>query len=157
VAGPGPDRPAREAALLELAFREAETAASEGEVPVGAVLLMPSGELYSDHNRTAGSRQPSSHAEHLVISKASEELGDWRLEGSLLVCTLEPCLMCAGLCVVARVARVVFGAPDLRFGAFGSVTDVLRMEGLNHYPSVDGPVDPDRCGQLMREFFRGVR
>jgi tRNA(adenine34) deaminase len=157
VAGPESDGPDGFSKLLELAFHEAETAASEGEVPVGAALLMPSGALYSDHNRTAGSRQPSAHAEHLVITKASEDLGDWRLEGSVLVSTLEPCLMCAGLCVVARVARVVFGAPDLRFGAFGSVTDVLGMEGLNHYPAVDGPVDAVRCGGLLREFFRGVR
>lgn len=100
---------------------------------------------------------PTSHAEHLVITAAAEDRGDWRLEGCTLYTTLEPCLMCAGLAILARVPRIVYGARDRRFGAFGSVTDVLEMPGLNHYPEVLGGCFEEECGELMVEFFRKGR
>jgi tRNA(adenine34) deaminase len=84
-------------------------------------------------------------------------MGDWRLEGAVLASTVEPCLMCGGLCIIARVGRVVFGAPDPRFGAFGSVADILSMKGLNHYPEVAGGLLAEDAAALMQSFFRGRR
>jgi len=146
-----------DAELLDLAWSEAALASSEGEVPVGAVLLTASGRLLRNHNRTCRLGVPWAHAEHLVIASACTETGDWRLEGSVLVSTLEPCLMCAGLAILARVGRIAYGAGDIRFGALGSVTDIRAMKGLNHYPEIAGPLDPERCGGLIRDFFRDVR
>lgn len=139
------------------ALREAGVALAEGEVPVGAVLLTADGRRFTGRNRTAALSRASAHAEFLALEAAASACGDWRLAGSVLVSTLEPCLMCAGLCVLSRVDRVVYGAPDFRFGAFGSVTDVRLMEGLNHYPEVEGPVAPETCGSLLRSFFQAAR
>lgn len=130
---------------------------AEGEVPVGAVLMTSDGRRFAARNRTASFRRASAHAEFLAMEAAASASGDWRLEGSVLVTTLEPCLMCAGLCVLARVSKVVYGAPDIRFGAFGSVTDVRGMPGLNHYPLAEGPVAPEVCGNLLRDFFQNIR
>ncbi len=142
--------------LLSLALDEARKALAEGEVPVGAVLMLSDGRIFADHNRTSGTGSPCAHAEHLAIEAAAMTLGDWRLDGSVLASTLEPCLMCAGLCVLARVGTVVFGAPDTRFGAFGSVTDIRLMKGLNHYPEVRFE-SLEECGGIMRGFFRTRR
>lgn len=143
--------------LMEIALDQARNALAEGEVPVGAVLALPDGRLFQAHNRTKALGRPHAHAEHLAIDSAAEALGDWRLEGSVLASTVEPCLMCGGLCVLARVARIVFGAPDPRFGAFGSVTDIMMMGKLNHYPEVVGGVMEEESVQLMRSFFRSLR
>jgi tRNA(adenine34) deaminase len=142
---------------MRIALREARAARDEGEVPVGALLLMPDGSYHSDHNRTGRSKDPSAHAEHLVISAATASLGDWRLEGSILYTTLEPCLMCAGLAVLARVPRIVYGASDRRFGALGSVIDILSVPGLNHYPTVTGGIMAEESSELLRSFFRSAR
>ncbi|MBD3370091.1 hypothetical protein GF402_07000 [Candidatus Fermentibacteria bacterium] len=142
---------------MGIALEEARAAAGEGEVPVGALLLMPDGSYYRDHNRTGRSKDPSAHAEHLVICRAASVLGDWRLEGSTLYTTLEPCLMCTGLAVLARVPEIVYGAPDNRFGALGSVMDVLSVPELNHYPDVIGGILAEESSELMRSFFRRAR
>ncbi|MBN2588018.1 MAG: nucleoside deaminase [Candidatus Fermentibacteraceae bacterium] len=139
---------------MKEALEKAREAFDAGEVPVGAILVESSGRFFADRNRTAETGMPTSHAEHLVISAAAEDRGDWRLEGCSLYTTLEPCLMCAGLVILARIPRIIFGAPDKRFGAFGSVTDVLEMPNLNHYPEVYGGCYKDECGKLMKEFFR---
>jgi tRNA(adenine34) deaminase len=161
AAGPEPEgmgsKALSDSDLLDLALTEALAALSSGEVPAGAALLMPSGAVFAGRNRTRQLGAPWAHAEHIAISAACAETGDWRLEGSVLACTLEPCLMCTGLAVLARVKRIVFGAADTRFGALGSVTDVRAMKGLNHYPDVNGPIDAERCGELIRGFFRNVR
>ncbi len=140
-----------------MALDQARAALAEGEVPVGAVLALPDGRLFQAHNGTRALGRPHAHAEHLVIDSAAEALGDWRLEGSVLASTVEPCLMCGGLCVIARVARIVYGAPDPRFGAFGSVADISSMRNLNHYPEVAGSVMEEESARLMRSFFSSLR
>ncbi len=142
---------------MKEALEKAREAFDAGEVPVGAILVESSGRFFADRNRTAETGMPTSHAEHLVISAAAEDRGDWRLAGCSLYTTLEPCLMCAGLAILARIPRIIFGAPDKRFGAFGSVTDVLEMPNLNHYPEVYGGCYKNECGKLMKEFFRKGR
>lgn len=139
---------------MKEALEQAREAFDAGEVPVGAVLVESSGRHFADRNRTAETGMPTSHAEYLVITAAAEDRGDWRLEGCSLYTTLEPCLMCAGLAILARVPRIIYGAPDRRFGAFGSVTDVLKMPELNHYPEVFGGCFEEECGNLMKDFFR---
>ncbi|MBD3277741.1 MAG: hypothetical protein GF388_05525, partial [Candidatus Aegiribacteria sp.] len=121
------------------------------------VLVESSGRHFANRNRTRETGLPSAHAEHLVITAAAEDRGDWRLEGCRLYTTLEPCLMCAGLIVLARVPRLVYGAKDKRFGAFGTVTDVLEMKELNHYPEVLGGCFEEEAGMLMKDFFRENR
>jgi len=143
--------------MMGLALTMAREAAAAGEVPVGAVLLEADGTVHADRNRTRETGLPTAHAEHLVISAAAAVRGDWRLEGTTLYSTLEPCLMCAGLAVLARVPRIVYGAWDRRFGAFGSVTDLLAMSGLNHYPEVSGGCLAEESSRLLREFFRRHR
>jgi tRNA(adenine34) deaminase len=142
---------------MAFAFDEAVKAFEADEVPVGAVLVDPSRGRFADHNRTRELKSPSAHAESLVIGAACGERGDWRLEDCTLYTTLEPCLMCAGLAVIARIPRIVFGARDMRFGAFGSVTDVLDMPGLNHYPEVVADFMPELSADLLKEFFRKHR
>ena len=142
---------------MKLALEKAEEALAAGEVPVGAVLVESSGRHFTDRNRTSETGMPTSHAEHLVITTAAEDRGDWRLEGCTLYSTLEPCLMCAGLALLSRIPRIVFGAPDIRFGAFGSVTSVLEMPGLNHYPEVFGGCFEEESAKLLKDFFAGVR
>ncbi|NOQ21155.1 MAG: tRNA-specific adenosine deaminase [Candidatus Aegiribacteria sp.] len=142
---------------MKIALEKAEEAFQAGEVPVGAVLVESSGRYFADRNRTSETGMPTSHAEHLVITAAAEDREDWRLEECTLYTTLEPCLMCAGLAVLSRIPRIVYGAMDKRFGAFGSVTDVLKMPGLNHYPEVFGGYYSDESAKLLKEFFRQGR
>lgn len=142
---------------MKIALEKAEEAFQAGEVPVGAVLVESSGRNFADRNRTSETGMPTSHAEHLVITAAAEDREDWRLEGCTLYSTLEPCLMCAGLAVLSRIPRIVFGAKDKRFGAFGSVTDVLEMPNLNHYPKVLGGCYEDESAELLKKFFRKGR
>lgn len=142
---------------MTMALEEAEKALSRGEVPVGAVLITGSGEVFSDSNRTAELHLSQAHAECLVINAACRARGDWRLEDCTLYATLEPCVMCAGLILLSRIPRVVYGAWDKRFGAFGSVTDLLEMRHLNHYPSVQGGVLADESACLLKGFFRNRR
>jgi len=141
---------------MRIALQEARKAFDRGEVPVGAVLVNGSGE-FRDSNRTAELHLPQTHAECLVIDAACRAQKDWRLEDATLYVTLEPCVMCAGLILVSRVKRVVYGAWDKRFGAFGSVTNLLEMRHLNHYPEVQGGVLADESARLLKEFFKGRR
>ncbi|MCK5134037.1 MAG: nucleoside deaminase [Candidatus Sabulitectum sp.] len=142
---------------MRMALEEADKALSRGEVPVGAVLVAGNGEVFRDSNRTAEFHLPQSHAECLVINAACKARGDWRLEGCTLYATLEPCVMCAGLILVSRIPQVVYGAWDKRFGAFGSVTDLLEMRHLNHYPEVQGGVLAEESAGMLKEFFRNRR
>ncbi len=128
------------------------------DVPVGAVVVGPGGDVVAGSaNRTARDADPTAHAEVLVLREAARALGRWRLGGCTLYVTLEPCAMCAGALVLARVDRVVFGAWDPKAGMAGSVGDVLRHPRLNHRPAVRGGVLETECGALLRAFFAGRR
>jgi len=124
------------------------------EVPVGAVILDPAGALIARaHNQRESDADPTAHAEIVAIRAAARALGSWRLDGCTLVVTLEPCTMCAGAVVAARIERVVYGAADPKAGAAGSLWDVLRDRRLNHRAEVVGGILAEECGTLLREFF----
>ncbi|GGN34452.1 tRNA(adenine34) deaminase [Actinoplanes campanulatus] len=128
---------------------------SPDDVPVGAVILGPDGaELASAGNERELTGDPTGHAEILAIRRAAARLGEWRLEGCTLVVTLEPCTMCAGALVLARISTLVFGAWEPKTGAVGSLWDVVRDSRLNHRPEVYGGVLEPECARLMRDFFR---
>ena len=144
-------------ARMRMALRQARLAAEAGEVPVGAVIFN-SGELAGQAwNQTQLLKDPTAHAEMLAITQAASAAGDWRLVDSILYVTKEPCPMCAGAMVHARVARVVFGAVDPRAGAAGTVFNLLQSTTLNHCAEVSGGVLSDACGTLLRDFFRARR
>ncbi|WP_127543921.1 nucleoside deaminase [Actinoplanes sp. OR16] len=133
----------------------AVASASPEDVPVGAVLLGPDGaELAASGNERELTGDPTAHAEILVIRAAAERLGSWRLDGCTLVVTLEPCTMCAGALVLARVSTVVFGAWEPKTGAAGSLWDVIRDRRLNHRPEVYSGVLEEQCARTLRDFFR---
>ncbi|WP_184676442.1 nucleoside deaminase [Saccharothrix violaceirubra] len=141
--------------MVEAALAIAERAGETGDVPIGAVVYDPDGvELARACNAREALGDPTAHAEVLALREAASRFGDgWRLEGCTLVVTVEPCTMCAGALVLARVARVVFGAWEPRTGAVGSLWDVVRDRRLNHRPEVLGGVLADRCAELMERFF----
>ena len=140
------------------ALAEARLAPSHGDVPVGAVVLDADGrELARAHNERELTDDPSAHAELLALRRAAASLGTWRLDGCTLVVTLEPCTMCAGALVLARIERLVFGAYDPKAGAVASLWDVVRDPRLNHRVDVVGGIAEAECGQLLREFFATQR
>lgn len=135
-----------------------DAAADAGpDVPVGAVMVCGGEVIARASNRTVRDADPTAHAEVLAVRAAAARLGTWRLAGCTLYVTLEPCAMCAGALVLARVDRVVFGAWDDKAGMAGSVGDVLRHPRLNHRPAVRGGVLADACGTLLRAFFDAQR
>jgi tRNA(adenine34) deaminase len=136
------------------ALSSAADAAAAGEVPVGAVVVRDGVVIARAANRTIRDQDPTAHAESLAIRDAARALGQWRLDDCTLVVTLEPCAMCAGAIVLARVKRVVFGAWDEKAGMAGSVGDLLRHPRLNHRPEVSGGILADECGELLTDFFR---
>jgi tRNA(adenine34) deaminase len=144
---------------MEAALRLARAAAVREEVPVGAVVLHddPGTHLAEAHNETIQRNDPTAHAELIVIQRALAKLGSDRLTGATLYVTLEPCAQCAGAMVLAKLARVVFGAWDQRAGMAGSVMDLLRHPHLNHRIEVVGGVMAEECGELLRQFFRARR
>jgi tRNA(adenine34) deaminase len=139
------------------ALAAAAESAAAGEVPVGAVIVRDGRVIARAANRTIRDQDASAHAEMLALREASRALGQWRLDDCTLVVTLEPCAMCAGAIVLARVARVVFGAWDEKAGMAGSVGDLLRHPRLNHRPEVAGGVLADDCAAMLSEFFRARR
>lgn len=142
---------------MEIALEEARRAESHGDVPIGAAVLRDGEVLARAGNERELRRDPTAHAELLAIRAAAEALGGWRLPGTTLYVTLEPCAMCAGAIVLARIPRVVFGTPDPKAGAAGSVLDVLREPALNHRPEVIAGVREAECSLLLREFFASRR
>ncbi len=142
---------------MEAALEEARKAASSGEVPVGAVVFRDGAVVARAHNQTVARRDPTAHAELLVVQAALALLHTDRLTDCTLYVTLEPCAQCAGAIVLAKVGRVVFGAYDPKAGMAGSVGDVLRHPALNHRVEVVGGVDEEECGQLLADFFRAKR
>ncbi len=143
---------------MDLALSEAALTAASGDVPIGAVVLDTDGRVIgTGRNRREECGDPTAHAEVLALREAAAHRGEWRLEGCTLVVTLEPCAMCAGAVVLARVPTVVFGAWDPKAGACGSVFDIMRDPRLNHWVEVTGGVREDECAALLREFFRTHR
>ena len=136
------------------ALAAAADAAAAGEVPVGAVIVREGRVIARAANRTIRDQDATAHAESLAIRAASAALGRWRLDDCTLVVTLEPCAMCAGAIVLARVKRVVFGAWDEKAGMAGSVGDLLRHPRLNHRPEVSAGVLAAECGALLSDFFQ---
>lgn len=146
------------AAAMGLALEQAALAVSHDDVPVGAVVLGPDGDVIGvGHNDREGRGDPTAHAEVLALRMAAQATGEWRLAGCTLVVTLEPCPMCAGAAVLARVERVVFGADDPKAGAAGSLLDLLRDRRLNWRPEVVRGVRAEECAALLLEFFEGHR
>ena len=147
----------RDEYFMRLALREAERALEHDDVPIGAVIVHEGEVLAAAPNERELRGDPTAHAEMLVLRAASEKLGGWRLLDTVLYVTLEPCAMCAGAIVLARVPRVVFGTTDPKAGAVGSVFDILREPRLNHRPDVAGGLLAEDAGDLLRAFFAARR
>lgn len=144
-------------AYMRLALEEAELAAAEGEVPIGAVVVCDGQVVARAHNRRECDLDPSAHAEFTAMVQASRALGRWRLTGCTVYVTLEPCLMCAGLMVNGRIDRCVYGASDPKGGALGTLYDVSHDPRLNHEFEVMGGVLADEAAEQLRSFFRARR
>jgi tRNA(adenine34) deaminase len=139
---------------MRLALEEAQAAATHGDVPVGAVLVQQGGRLLGSRGNERELRHDATaHAEMLVLRDAAAMLGGWRVLEATLYVTLEPCPMCAGALVQARVSRLVYGAPDPKAGAAGSVMDLVRDSRLNHQVDVQGGVLSEECAQVLKDFF----
>jgi tRNA(adenine34) deaminase len=149
--------PARDEDPMRLALAAAAAAAAHGDVPIGAVIVRDGEVVAAAGNERELRADPTAHAEILVLRAAAAALGGWRLPDSTLYVTLEPCAMCAGAIVLARVPRVVFGADDPKAGAAGSVLDILGDPRLNHRPEVAGGVLADEASAVLREFFAARR
>jgi len=140
--------------LMGQALEQARTALRAGEVPVGAVVVAADGTIVGrGYNHPISSHDPTGHAEIMALRDAARGIGNYRLTGMTLVCTLEPCVMCAGAIVHARIARLVFGAYDPKAGAAGSIYNVVSDPRLNHQPEVVSGVREAECRQLLQEFF----
>ena len=142
---------------MRLALREAESALPHDDVPVGAVLVHDGEVIGAGHNERELREDPTAHAELIAIREGARRLGSWRLLDTVLYVTLEPCAMCAGAIVLARVPRVVYGTADPKAGAAGSVLDVLAEPRLNHRPTVTGGVLAPECAALLVDFFASRR
>ncbi len=143
--------------FMQQAIEQAKLAAISGEVPVGAVLVRDGQVISAGFNQPISNSDPSAHAEMMAIRSAAQSISNYRLPGSTLYVTLEPCIMCAGAILHARVDRVVFGAVDPKTGAAGSVLDVFSERRINHHTQVEGGVLGQECGQLLRDFFKERR
>lgn len=146
-----------DALYMSLAIEQARLAAAEGEVPIGAVLVCDGALVAHGRNARESTTDPTAHAELLAIREGAERLGRWRLSGCTLYVTLEPCPMCAGALVNARIDRVVYGASDPKAGAVGTLYDLSADPRLNHRYEVSVGVLGDECGQLLKDFFRDLR
>lgn len=139
------------------AIKEAVRALEEDEVPVGAVAVLNGQIIGRGHNRTESLKDPTAHAEIIAISSAANYLNNWRLQGVTLYCTLEPCPMCAGAIILARIKRLVFGLKDQKFGAVGSVVDLVNRKLFNHKVEVRSGMEEERIKAIMQEFFKKKR
>ena len=148
---------AGDAQLMRAAIAEAAAAGREGEVPVGAVVVADGAIIGRGFNAPIARRDPSAHAEIAALRDAAARLGNYRLPGCDLYVTLEPCAMCAGAIMQARIRRLVFGAPDPKTGACGGVVNLFAEARLNHHTLVAGGVLAEECGALLKQFFAGRR
>ncbi|MCR1840421.1 tRNA adenosine(34) deaminase TadA [Murimonas intestini] len=142
---------------MKEAIRQAKKAAALDEVPIGCVIVHEGQIIARGYNRRNTDKNTLSHAELLAIRKASKKLGDWRLEGCTLYVTLEPCQMCAGAIIQARVDRVVIGSMNPKAGCAGSVLNILEMDGFNHKAEVERGILQEECSRMLSEFFRELR
>jgi tRNA(adenine34) deaminase len=142
---------------MRLALAQAEEAMRLGEVPVGAVAVLDGAAIGAGFNRKESDQDPTAHAEMIALRTAAARLGSWRLIGVTLYCTLEPCPMCAGAMIQGRLSRLVYGAPDTRFGADGTIIDVLGQPAFNHRVEVTRGVLAAEAGELLQQFFRQLR
>jgi len=154
---PATVRSGEDAAWMELALEQAHLAAAAGEVPVGALVIQDGKIIGRGHNRNLLENDPTAHAEIVAMRQAAARLGNHRLSGCVMVATIEPCSMCAGALVHARIARLVYGAADPKAGAAGSLLQVINHPGLNHSMEVTAGVLAEKCSQVLQEFFRGKR
>ena len=143
--------------FMRLALEQAQHAWDLGEVPVGAVVVKDGVVIARGYNQPIGKHDPTAHAEIVALRAAAEALGNYRLPGCELYVTLEPCVMCSGAMMHARLARVVYGATDPKTGACGSVVDLFGQERLNHHTEVSGGVMADECGAMLKDFFAARR
>jgi tRNA(adenine34) deaminase len=144
--------------FMDIALYEARLAETAGEVPVGAVIVDDTGSILAQgFNQPISTHDPTGHAEIVAMRAAARVLGNYRLTGLTLYCTMEPCVMCAGAIVHARIQRLVFGAADVRFGAGGSIYDVVRDSRLNHQVEVTAGVCERECREIVQEFFEKRR
>jgi tRNA(adenine34) deaminase len=142
---------------MRLALDEARLALKTDDVPIGAVAVRQGGVVGRGHNQREADHDPTAHAEVLALRQAAQALGRWRLDDVTLYCTLEPCCMCAGAMVLARLPRLVYAAIDLKAGCAGSVLDVLRHSKLNHRVDVDVGIMAEEASQLLTTFFQQLR
>jgi tRNA(adenine34) deaminase len=142
---------------MKLALDVAARALSTGDVPIGAVAVRAGEIIGTGCNRREADQDPTAHAEMIAIRQAAAALGKWRLDGVTLYCTLEPCAMCAGALVLARLPRLVYAAPDAKAGAAGSVLDVARHPALNHRLDVSAGLCADEAAALLQTFFQSLR
>lgn len=139
--------------FMQQAISQAHNAWALGEVPVGAIVVKDGEVIATGFNQPIGTHDPTAHAEIMALRAASAILGNYRLPGCELYVTLEPCAMCSGAMMHARLARVVYGAPDPKTGACGSIVDLFSQDKLNHHTQVIGGVLADECGALLKTFF----
>ena len=144
--------------LMDLALRQADLAGVAGEVPVGAIIVAADGSILGKaHNQRETLHDPTAHAEILALTQAAAAIGSWRLNHTTMVVTLEPCPMCAGALVNARIGRLVYGCTDPKAGACGTLYDIVRDPRLNHRLQVRSEVRADACAHILQEFFRQRR
>lgn len=142
---------------MGLALKQAQLAFEQGEVPIGAVLVRDGQLIAAAHNEKEQRNDPTAHAEILVIQRAAEVIGSWRLTGADLYVTLEPCPMCAGAIIQSRIQKLVYGASDLKGGAIGSVMNVLDYQLWNHQVDVLAGIREDECALILKNFFKRLR
>lgn len=142
---------------MRMAIEQAQLAAQSGEVPVGAVLVKDGQVISKAFNKPIANHDPSAHAEMLALREAALVEENYRIPGSTLYVTLEPCAMCSGAILHARINRVVYGASDPKTGAAGSVLDIFASKQINHQTRVEGGIMSEECGKLLRDFFKGRR
>lgn len=139
--------------LMDLALEEARKAQAAGEVPVGAIVVSDGAIVGRGFNRPISSKDPTAHAEMIALRNAAQQIGNYRLSGVTMYCTVEPCMMCAGAMIHARIARLVYGAPDPKAGSAGSLYNVLTDPRLNHRVEVLPGIRGAECASLLRDFF----
>ena len=142
---------------MKKAIKQAQKAALIDEVPVGAVIVKDGKVIASAYNTRESKKDALGHAEINVIKKANKKLNAWRLDGCTVYVTVEPCIMCAGALIQARVDRIVYGTEDFKGGAFGSSIDILEAKNINHHPEVISGVLRDECSEIIKEYFKGKR
>lgn len=150
-------QPEADAAWMQRALEQAELAAAAGEVPVGALVIKDGEIIGQGHNRNLLDNDPTAHAEIVALRQAAARLGNHRLIGCTMVATIEPCSMCAGALIHARIARLVYGAADPKAGAAGSTVQVINHPGLNHRMEVTAGVLAGKCSEVLQKFFRQKR